>query len=209
MSKQAGHKVSTPLSWKCSKLGPISLFSPPVSCELVSVTRSQVWMGSKGVLNLVLSLSLSHSGHWKFNMAPHGKNFWGSEKRIVALHKDGVDYMKIAKTLNWAAARWPRPYRRFKQDRFPLITGLAMVDQRSWVHMLSVISRGCVWEIDGMSAASIAAEVEGVVGSACQCSDHTPHTASIGLHGCRPRRKPLLKMMHKKARKQFAERQAD
>ncbi len=29
-----------------------------------------------------------------------------------------------------------------------------------------------------MSAASIAAEVEGVGGSACQCSDHTPHTAS-------------------------------
>ncbi len=32
-----------------------------------------------------------------------------------------------------------------------------------------------------MSAASIAAEVEGGawrLGSACQCSDHTPHTAS-------------------------------
>ncbi len=26
-----------------------------------------------GVLNLVLSLSLSYSGHWKFNIAPHGK----------------------------------------------------------------------------------------------------------------------------------------
>ncbi len=29
-----------------------------------------------------------------------------------------------------------------------------------------------------MSAASITAEVEGVGGSACQCSGHMPHTAS-------------------------------
>ncbi len=52
-----------------------------------------------------------------------------------------------------------------------------------------------------MSAASITAEVEGVGGgggggSACQCSDHTPHTAS---------KKPLLKMMLTRACKQFAE----
>ncbi len=52
------------------------------------------------MLNLVLSLSLSHTGLWKFNMAPHGKELSEDLKKInVALHKDGVGYKKIAKTL--------------------------------------------------------------------------------------------------------------
>ncbi len=56
-----------------------------------------------------------------------------------------------------------------------------------------------------MSVASIAAEVEGVGGQpiSAQTIHRTLH--QIGLHGCRSRRKPLLKMMHMKARKQFAE----
>ncbi len=56
-----------------------------------------------------------------------------------------------------------------------------------------------------MSAASIAAYVEGVGGwpVSAQTICHTLHT--IGLHGCHPRRKPVLKIMHKKAHKQFAE----
>ncbi len=45
------------------------------------------------MLNLVLSFSLSHTGHWKFNMAPHGKELSEDlKKRIVALHKDGVGH---------------------------------------------------------------------------------------------------------------------
>ncbi len=56
-----------------------------------------------------------------------------------------------------------------------------------------------------MSAASIAAEVEGVGGQPVSAQTIRRTLHQIGLHGCRPRRKPLLKMMHKKARKQFAE----
>ncbi len=58
------------------------------------------------MFNLVLSLSLSHTGHWKFNMAPHGKELSEDlKKRIVALHKDGVGYEKIAKTLKLSCNR--------------------------------------------------------------------------------------------------------
>ncbi len=65
------------------------------------------------------------------------------------------------------------------------------------------IQRLCLGNIC-MSAASIAAEVEGVGGQpvSAQTTRRTLH--QIGLHGCRPRRKHLLKMLHKKARKQFA-----
>ncbi len=58
-----------------------------------------------------------------------------------------------------------------------------------------------------MSAASIAAEVEGGGDWGQPVSAQTIRRTlhQIGLHGCRPRRKPLLKMMHKKSSKQFSE----
>ncbi len=50
------------------------------------------------MLHLVLPLSLSHTGHWKFNMAPHGKELSEDLKKIiVALHKDSVGYEKDVK----------------------------------------------------------------------------------------------------------------
>ncbi len=55
------------------------------------------------------------------------------------------------------------------------------------------------------NAASIAAEVEGVGGQPISAQTICRTLHQIVLHGCRPRRKPFLKMMHKKACKQFAE----
>ncbi len=158
-------------------------------------------------------------------MAPHGKELSEDMKKLLLL------YIKMA----WAIRRLPRPWNScstvaktiheeiapllckalwvsrkalYKCNKLlllllysgltgqvPLRTGLAMVDQRSWLYLGN----------RRMSAASIAAEVEGVGGQpvSAQTIRHTLH--QIGLHGCNPRRKPLLKMMHKKAHKQFAE----
>ncbi len=72
------------------------------------------------MLNLVLSFSLSHTGPWKFNMAPHGKELSEDlKKNIVALHKDGVGYKKIAKTLKLSCSTVAKGY--FRKRKLKLL----------------------------------------------------------------------------------------
>ncbi len=157
------------------------------------------------MLNLVLSLSFSHTGHWKFNMAPHGKELSEDlKKKNRALHEDGVGYKKIAKTLKLSCSTVAKTIQRFNRTgstqnrpRHGRPKKLSACAQRH-------IQRLCLGNRH-MSAASIAAEVEWVGGQPVSAQTIRRTLHQIGLHGCRPRRKPLLKMMHKKARKQFAE----
>ncbi len=148
-----------------------------MSCDSL-VLQCLRWEWGAGVFNLVLSLSLSHTGHWKFNMAPHGKELSEDlKKRMVALHKDGIGYKKIAKTLKLSCSTLAKTIQRFNrtgstQNR-PRHGRPKKLSARARRHIQSL----CLWN-RRMSPASIAAEVEGVGGSACQCSDHTPHTAS-------------------------------
>ncbi len=55
-----------------------------------------------------------------------------------------------------------------------------------------------------MCAASIALEVTEVEGQLVSAQSIRHTLQQVGLHGRRPRRKPLLKLAHKKACKQFA-----
>ena len=55
------------------------------------------------------------------------------------------------------------------------------------------------------SAISIAAEIEEVGGQPVSTQTICCTLHQIGVHGCHPRRKPLLKTIYEKARKQFAE----
>ncbi len=183
-----------------SKLGSISHFLSRVSCDSLVLQGIRYERGA-GVLNLVLLLSVAHTGHWKFNMAPHGKELSEDLKKIiVALHKDGLGYKEIAKTLKLSCSTVA------KTIQVPLRTGLAMINQRSWVHVLSIISRGWVLKIDVWVLPALLKRLKEGGGGWISLTVLRPYAAHCTiLHGCCPRRKPLLKMMHKKARKQFAE----
>ncbi len=161
-----------------SKLGPISHFLSPVSCDSLVLQGLRCEWGA-GVLNLVLSLSLSHTGHWKFNMAPHGKELSEDlKKRIVALHKDGVGYKKIAKTLKLSCSTVAKTIQRFNrtgstQNR-PRHGRPKKLSARAQRH----IQRLCLGN-RRMSAASIAAEVEGVGGQPVSAQPYAAHCIKL------------------------------
>ncbi len=131
------------------------------------------------------------------------------QKIIVALHKDGVGYKNIANILKLSCSIVAKTIQRCNRtgstEKRSRHGGPKKLSARAQRH----IQRLCLGN-RRMSAASIAAEVEGVGGQPVSAQTISAQTIrrtlhQIGLHGCHPRRIPLLKMMHKKPRKQFAE----
>ncbi len=135
-------------------------------------------------------------------MAKNSLRIW--KKRIVALHKDGVGYKKIAKTLKLSWSMVAKTIQRFNRTGSTQNRPRHGRPKKLSAHAQRHIQRLCLGN-RRMNAASIAAEVEGVGGQPVSAQTIRRTLHQIGLHGCRPRRKPLLNMMHKKARKQFAE----
>ncbi len=159
-----------------SKLDPISHFLSPVSCDLL-VLQGLRCERSRCVKFGVIAFSLSY---WSLKVQ-HGtsrqRTLWGSEKRIVALHKDGVGYKKIAKTLKLSCSTVAKTIQWFNRTDYTQSRPCHGRQKKLSACAQRHIQRLCLGN-KRMSAACIAAEVEGVGGSACQCSDHTPHTAS-------------------------------
>ncbi len=128
---------------------------------LVSVTRSQVWMGSRCVQFGVNTLNFSYWSLEVQQCTSRQRTLWGSEKRFAALHKNGVGYKKIAKTLKLKCSMVAKTIQRFTrtgstQNR-PSHSRPEKLSARAQRH----IQRLCLGN-RRMSAASIAAEVEGV-----------------------------------------------
>ncbi len=154
---------------------------------------------------MVLWVQFSHTDHWMFNMAPHGKELSEDLRiRIVALHKDGRGYKKFGNTLKLSYSTVARVIQRFSKTGFTRNR-----PRKGRSKKLSPCAVRQVQKLASknrhMSAASIALEVVEVEGQLVSAQTIRQTLQQVGLHGCHPRRKPLLKLAHKKACKQFAE----
>ncbi len=159
-----------------SKLGPISHFLSPV--WLISVLRSQVWMGGRcvkfGVIALTLSfwsLEVQHGTIWQ-------RTLWGSEKKNVALHKDGLDYKKIAKTLKLSCSTVAKTIQRFNRTGSTQNKPHHCQPKKLSASAQHHIPRFCLGN-SRMSAASIAAKVEGVGVSLSMLRPYATHCIKL------------------------------
>ncbi len=67
----------------------------------------------------MLWVQFSHTDHWMFNMAPHGKELSEDFRiRIVALHKDGRGYKKFGNSLELSYSTVASVIQRFSKTGF-------------------------------------------------------------------------------------------
>ena len=139
------------------------------------------------------------------DMAPHGKELSEDlKKHIVVLHEDGQGYKKIANTLKLSFSTVAKIIQCFKrvgstQNR-PRV-GCPKKLSACTEHHMQMLSL----KDQHRSTVSIAAEIEEVWGQPVSTQTTRRALHQIGEHGCHPKRKPLLKTIHKKSSKQFVE----
>ena len=138
-------------------------------------------------------------------MAPHGKELSEDlKRRIVALHEDGQGYKKIANTLKLNCSTVAKIIHHFKRagstENRPHVGRSKKLSARAVHHIQMLFLKD--WR---RSAVSFAAEIEEVEGQLVNAQTIRCTLHQIGVHSCHPRRKPLLKTIYKKARKQFVE----
>ncbi len=73
----------------------------------------------KSSSNVFLWVQFSHTDHWMFNMAPHGKELSEDLRvRIVALHKDGLGLKKFGNSLGLSYSTVARVIQRLSKTGF-------------------------------------------------------------------------------------------
>ncbi len=128
---------------------------------------------------------------------------------IISLHKKGEGYKKISKALLISQNNVAKVVQTFKKD------GTATISQRRPGHPRKLTPRQerllmrRVEENRHASSLQLSKEVESQTGVTISRDTIRRTLQRNGMHGCRPRKKPLLKPRHKKARLEFARAHAD
>ncbi len=143
-------------------------------------------------------------------MAPHGREMSQDlRKKIITLHKKGEGYKKISKALLISQNTVAKVVQTFKKD------GTATISQRRPGRPQKLTPRQerllmrKVEENRHASSLQLSKEVESQTGVTISRDTIRRTLQRNGMHGCRPRKKPLLKPRHKKARLEFARAHAD
>ncbi len=130
-------------------------------------------------------------------------------KKIIYLHKKGEGYKKISKALLISQNTVAKVVQTFKKD------GTATISQRRPGRPQKLTPRQerllmrRVEENRHASSLQLSKEVESQTGVTISHDTIRCTLQRNGMHGCRPRKKPLLKPRHKKARLEFARAHAD
>ncbi len=130
-------------------------------------------------------------------------------KKIISLHKKGEGYKKISKALLISQNTVEKVVQKCKKD------GTAAISQRRPGRPRKLTSRQerllmrRVEENQHASSLQLSKKVESQTGVTISCDTIRRTLQRNGMHGCRPRKKPLLKPRHKKARLKFARAHAD
>ncbi len=143
-------------------------------------------------------------------MAPHGREMSQDlRKKIISLHKKGEGYKKISKTLIISQNTVAKVVQTFKKD------GTATISQRRPGRPRKLTPRQerllirRVEENRHASSLQLSKEVERQTGVTISHDTIRPTLQRNGMHGWRPRKKPLLKPRHNKAHQEFVRAHAD
>ncbi len=143
-------------------------------------------------------------------MAPHGREMSQDlRKKIISLHKKGEGYKKISKALLISQNTVAKVVQTFKKDGTATISQTRPGRPRKLTPRQERLLMRRVEENRHASSMQLSKEVESQTGVTISRDTIRRTLKRNGMHGCRPRKKPLLKPRHKKARLEFARAHAD
>ncbi len=143
-------------------------------------------------------------------MAPHGREMSQDlRKKIISLHKKGEGYKKISKALLISQNTVAKVVQTFKKDGTVTISQRRPGRPRKLTPCQEHLLMRRVEENRHASSLQLSKEVESQTGVTISRDTIRRTLQRNGMHGCRPRKKPLLKPRHKKALLEFARAHAD